>query len=597
VSELVSSIQGERMKTEQRTTRGTALLIPCSYLTTEGNKTGSWRFLRPKYDYKNAPCSVACPAAEDISRVQMLTAQGLFKEAWETILQENPLPGICGRVCYHPCESVCNRHEFDEAVAIHVIERFLSDTAIRYDLKPSLERMPAKSPKIAVIGAGPSGLAAAYFLTRLGYSAEVFEAASEPGGVLRWGIPPYRLPLAVLKHHLALLQEFGVRIHCNRAVDRSFLQRAHEHFDAIYLGCGHSGAVDLGIPGTGLNGVQDGLEFLRQVRLGKANPLQGAVAVIGGGNTAIDVARAAARLGGKPLVIYRRRRQDMPAFTDEIEAALEEGVELLELHTPVKIERHGDFLEVVLQKMKVSGEDRQGRAFVVPDGNRGREIQVHHLFKAIGAAASEDWYEPPKKGRGHLRLSNCVFSHRLKGIPLVYGGDLVADIKSVVHAVASGKQAAMALDAYFSEGPQAIKPRLQAAVVGHGPSLSMEVYLGGPRSQRNQLTVGFQDLNTDYFLFAERISQPRLLPHERLQSFAEIDLKIAANVAIREAERCFNCGLCNHCDNCRLFCPDLAVNFDSSSQTRAINYDYCKGCGLCVVECPRNAMSLEEESA
>ncbi|MDO9529143.1 MAG: NAD(P)-binding protein [Syntrophales bacterium] len=174
------------------------LLVPHSYLTTESNKTGSWRFLKPRYEEKTSPCSTACPAGEDIGQIEMLTARGLFKEAWETILRENPFPGVCGRVCYHPCEKICNREEFDKAIAIHSIERFLADTAIRNDLKPLLERNPARKQKIAVIGAGPSGLAAAYFLTLLGYTCDVFEAMPEPGGILRWGIPPYRLPLSVL---------------------------------------------------------------------------------------------------------------------------------------------------------------------------------------------------------------------------------------------------------------------------------------------------------------------------------------------------------------------------------------------------------------
>ena len=178
------------MATQQASTNPTPLLIPCSYLTTEGNKTGSWRFLRPQYEEKTSPCSAACPAAEDIGRVEMLTAQGSFKEAWETILMENPFPGVCGRVCFHPCEQQCNRREFDDPVAIHILERFLADTASRYELKPSLQKLESKQQKIAVVGSGPSGLAAGYFLTLLGYQADVFEALPEPGGVLR-GVSPY----------------------------------------------------------------------------------------------------------------------------------------------------------------------------------------------------------------------------------------------------------------------------------------------------------------------------------------------------------------------------------------------------------------------
>ena len=194
------------------------LFIARSHLTTEGNKTGAWRFLRPRYDEKTAPCAVACPAGEDIGRIQMLSSQGLFKEAWETVLIENPFPGVCGRICRHPCEAACNRGRFDEAVAVHTIERFLADTASRYELKPHLDRLQHKKERIAVAGAGASGLAAAWFLTLMGYGCDVYEAGPEPGGVLRWGVPSYRLPQGVLREEIARIVEPGVLIHCGNAV-------------------------------------------------------------------------------------------------------------------------------------------------------------------------------------------------------------------------------------------------------------------------------------------------------------------------------------------------------------------------------------------
>jgi NADPH-dependent glutamate synthase beta subunit-like oxidoreductase len=583
------------MATQQVPTNPTPLLIPCSYLTTEANQTGSWRFLRPQYEEKTAPCSAACPAGEDIGRIEMLTAEGFFKEAWETILLENPFPGVCGRVCYHPCEHLCNRREFDEPVAVQSLERFLADTASRYELKPALEKLSAKRQKIAVVGSGPSGLAIAYFLARLGYQTDVFEALPEPGGVLRWGIPLYRLPARVLGEEIARIEELGVRIHCGKPISRKFLKEAKDSYDAVFLGCGHSHSLQLKIPGENLDGVEDGLQFLNKIRRGHAPTLNGTVAVIGGGNTAIDTARSAARLGAKVHLIYRRRRQDMPAFDEEVEMALEEGVEIWELQTPVKIAAQDRDLVVTLQQMRVTEEDDQGRAHIQPDPKRRQEILVQHLFTAIGASAAEPWYDPPKKSSGSVRLSNCVLLPQSKGPVLIYGGDLVADIKSVVHAVASGKQSALALDILFNEGAESIQPKLQTCLVGDGPATSMETYLGGARSLRNRSIVRYEGLNTDYFHFSPRITQPRLLQQERLQSFAEIRLQIGASLAIREAERCFNCGLCNQCDNCHLFCPDIAVIRENNPQGRHINYDYCKGCGLCVVECPRNAMKLTEE--
>jgi NADPH-dependent glutamate synthase beta subunit-like oxidoreductase len=574
----------------------TPLLIPCSHLTTEGNKTGSWRFLRPRYEEKTSPCSAACPAGEDIGRIEMLAAEGLFQEAWETVLRENPFPGICGRVCYHPCESVCNRGEFDDPVAIHLLERFLADTASRSEVKPAVDRLAATSRKIAVIGSGPSGLAAAYFLARLGYRADVFEAMPEPGGVLRWGIPLYRLPLAVLNGDITLIQKLGVRIYCGNEVSPQSFGTTGAAYDAVFVGCGHSRSLRLKISGEDLAGVEDGLQFLHRIRRGEVPSLRGTVAVIGGGNTAIDVARSAARLGARPVVVYRRRRQDMPAFADETEMALAEGVDLRELETPVSISPRDGHLVVTLQRMRVAGEDSRGRARVEPDAGKTREMKVQRLFLAVGATTAEEWQDPPRKSQGALRLANSVLLHEPGHPVLVFGGDLVSEAKTVVHAVASGKEGAIALDVVFREGIEAVQPKLRTCLVGEGPSLSMEAYLGGQRSRRNHRIVRYDDLNTDHFRFAARIIQPRLLREERLRSFAEIDLKVGANLASREAERCFNCGLCNQCDNCRLFCPDLAVICDRRAGSRSINYDYCKGCGLCVVECPRNAMVLEEEA-
>ncbi len=576
------------------TTQKVSLFIPRSYLTTEGNKTGSWRFLRPRYEEKTAPCSAACPAAEDIGMIQMLTTQGSFKDAWEIILRENPFPGVCGRVCFHPCEDVCNRGEFDEAIAIHVIERFLANTAHRNAFKPEVKRRAPKKQKIAVIGAGPGGLSAAYFLTLLGYRADVFEGAGEPGGVLRWGIPLYRLPLAILEEEIRRIEELGVRIQTGKPLTNRDLDTLGKGYDALFLACGHGRSMALGIPGEELEGVQDGLSFLREIREGRMSTFRGRVAVIGGGNAAVDVARSIIRLGGKALIIYRRRRQDMPAFGEEIEMALDEGVELRELLAPVSIRKDDGDLVLEVRSMKIAGTDTDGRAHIEPEEGEPEEITISQLVTAIGERAEEPWYEPPDEATGVLRLSHCVMACNPRGT-LVYGGDLTNEIKSVAHAVASGKEAALALDTFFTEGIESVQPRLAACRAGEGGALSMEIYMQGPRSDRSTHVVTYDEINADYFQFDPRVKQPRLLSEERSRTFGEVSLKISANLAIRETERCFNCGLCNQCDNCYLFCPDLAVKKDSGPLGRHIDYDYCKGCGICAVECPRNALILEEE--
>jgi len=569
-------------------------IMPRSTLSTEANKTGSWRYLRPRYEEKTAPCSAACPAGEDIGRIEMLTAQGLFKEAWETILRENPFPGICGRVCFHPCEGACNRREFDDPIAIHSLERFLADTAERYDLKPLMERLPARPEKVAVAGAGPSGLAAAWFLAQLGYACDVFEASGEAGGILRWGIPLYRLPLAALQREIAQIEAQGVRIRTGRPVTPDFLAELEKTYSAVYLACGHGKTTALRVPGEETDGVGDGLKFLERVRRGETPAVPGVSAVIGGGNTAVDVARTIVRLGGEALILYRRRRQDMPAFGDEVQMALDEGVRLQELVAPERIEKDGGRVLVTLRQMRIAGEEG-GRGRIEPDGDKVSRVVVDRMFKATGAEPAEGWYTPPAAGKGIVTLSHCALSIRDGRPPLAWGGDLANDVKSVVHAVASGKQAAIALDTLFREGPDSILLKLEACTVGNGPSLSMEIHMGGERRLRNRHIVAYGEINTDYFRYAPRMTQPRLVREERARSFAEIDLRVSGNIAMREAERCFNCGLCNQCDNCHLFCPDLAVIRDKGGQGRHINYDYCKGCGLCVVECPRNAMTLEEE--
>jgi NADPH-dependent glutamate synthase beta subunit-like oxidoreductase len=571
------------------------LFMPCTYLTTESNKTGSWRFARPRYDEKTSPCSAACPAGEDIARIEMLAAQGFFKEAWETILLENPFPSVCGRVCFHPCEDSCNRREFDAAIAVHSLERFLADTSVRYGINPHLEKRTPRQQRIAVVGAGPAGLSAAWFMTLLGYSCRVFEAAAEAGGVLRWGIPSYRLPLTALRHDIRQIEALGVSIETGAPVTAEILEKLKQEFDAVFMGCGHGQGMAMHVAGENLPGVEEGLDLLRRIREGRNPACRGLSAVIGGGNTAIDVARSIVRLGGKAFLLYRRRRRDMPAFDPEVILALEEGVELHERVAPVAMAQEGDGILLTLQEMMIDGEEN-GRGRIVPDPGKIRHLRVDRVFKAIGAGAAEAWYQPDAADQGRMILTHAVLDRRAPGAVMAFGGDLTNATKSVAHAIASGKQAAIALDILFQEGAEAVVPSLQGCRVGPGPSISMEIYLGGARRQRNPHVVQYQEINADHFRFMPRITQPRLLKEERIRSFEEIDLKVSAHLAMQEAERCFNCGLCNQCDNCYIYCPDTSVILERDPPGRHINYDYCKGCGLCVVECPRNAMSLGEET-
>ncbi len=568
------------------------LLISTSNISTEVNNTGFWRYVRPAFVQKTAPCSAACPAGEDIARVEKLVRQGFYKRALECILVENPFPGVCGRVCFHPCESACNRKSYDEAVSIRCIERFLGDGAVANRFDPVVFRFPPNKKKIAVVGAGPAGLSAAYFLSILGYACTVFESQSEAGGVLRWGIPAYRLPVDVLEFEIDRIRKQGVAIRCNSPVSENALAAMGEEYDAVFLGCGHGRSVTMGIAGE--ENALDGLALLSDVKKGNPPAIEGPVAVIGGGNTAVDVSRTLARLGIETTIVYRRRRQDMPAFDHEVGLAAKEGVLLMELAAPVRLEKkdHGCILH--LRKMKVAGTTPEGRARVVPAQSPVYPMSVKNVVTAIGARPEDPWQPPPSTERENMVLSHCtVVSGR---IPRVYGGDLTNADKSVAHAVASGKQAAMVLDMILSGGENDPAGKIKDFRIGGGPSVSMEMYIGGERKTRDAHVVSHEEINTDYFERKQRIRPDMVLPGdlEKAAAFAETEQPFSEDSAFAESGRCFNCGICNGCDNCWLFCPEMAVVRDAGTD-RAIHPDYCKGCGICVKECPRNAMVLKEE--
>jgi NADPH-dependent glutamate synthase beta subunit-like oxidoreductase len=554
------------------------LFIPRSSASSAENKTGSWRYFRPLYEEKTAPCSAACPVGEDIPRIEMLVRQGLLNKALETILEENPFPSICGRVCFHPCETACNRGEYDQPIAIHRLERRIGDEALTADKKGILKPPRANGKKVAIAGAGPAGLAAAYFLNHLGFTCDIFETEATPGGLLRWGIPRYRLPEDVLNREIARIAQQGVSIHCRTEVTPDILKKIKPEFDAVFIGCGYNRPIQMNIPGEHL--THDGLNLLHQIRGGETVPVQGTAAVVGGGNTAVDVARCLKRLGATPIIVYRRRRADMPAFEPEIEMAMEEGIEIQELVAPIAIRENDSApsandceYRLTLQKMKVSTTEIRGRARVIPDGDNTETLDANHVYIAIGAGPESRWHLPQAKANGVIALSHCTLV--AQGVPMVVGGDLTNDTKSVTDAIASGKQAAMALDVYFKKGPDAT------------------VYLGSERKDRNSHVVSFAEINSDYFQSSPRAAPPGLSARQRVRSFAEIEAHLSKDAAVSEAQRCFNCGICTACDYCRIYCPEVAVMVEKAD--RFINLDYCKGCGICVTECPRNAMALEEE--
>ena len=586
-----------------------SLFIPQSSASTSVNKTGTWSFMRPRYLEKTAPCSARCPCGQDIPRVEMLVSRRRFDVAWATLLSENPMPGTCGRVCFHPCESACNRGEFDSPVSINSLERFIDDAEGAGAIPEALLGKSPKGRSVAIAGSGPAGLSAAWFLARLGYDCEIFEAECRPGGVLRSGIPSYRLPEAVLDREIARIQALGVKIHCSKRIGPDFLKAAKSRYAAVFISCGHGKSTSLGIPGGEF--AADGLAFLARTKNagGKGTQAVGGAAgksaiVIGGGNTAVDVSRSLLREGIAPTIVYRRRREDMPAFGQEIERALEEGVGIVELSAPVSIARAGQGFVLTVQKMRASGLGSDGRMKVSPIPGEVDAIVAGSVYSAVGASPGEPWMIPADRTQVH-RMSRCAAVWRSEaGIPLLYGGDLVVEEESVADAIGSGKEAAIALDAYFTAGETFADAEIARCRIGDGTALSMDLYLGGIRSDRSGRVVKFKDINTDYFSASDRERGPSRPAQASIHSFAEIESSLDEGKALEQAERCFNCGICNDCDNCRTFCPEVAVSAaragrdDWSAEAgpgRTVNADYCKGCGVCVTECPRGAMIIEEQ--
>ncbi|RLB25945.1 MAG: glutamate synthase, partial [Deltaproteobacteria bacterium] len=301
----------------------------CAVSTTSGlvNKTGTWKFAQPLFIDRVSPCNQQCPAGEDITGYMYLAGQGKFEEAWRLIMEENPFPAIMGRVCFHTCEEICNRKDHDEAVSIHTVERFIGDYALSHGLK-IIVTQTEKDKKVAIVGAGPGGMSAAFHLRRMGYTVTIFDSNQSPGGMMRYGIPSYRLPNEVLDGEISRLYDIGIEFKMGVKVGKDITWDSLEsQFDAIFIAIGAYEETSLGIEGLNKDGIFNALEFLHEIDLGKSPKIGKRISVIGGGNSAIDCARASRRLGAEVIIIYRRSEAEMPAHGEEIEMAKEEGVQ------------------------------------------------------------------------------------------------------------------------------------------------------------------------------------------------------------------------------------------------------------------------------
>jgi formate dehydrogenase beta subunit len=532
------------------------------------NLTGSWRNVRPYYDFKLSPCRVGCPAGEDIQRYIYLATEERYEEAWRTIIETNPMPAVTGRVCFHPCMEKCTRKDFDQAINIPAIERALGDMGLENG--GWLERVDAsESKRVAVVGGGPAGLSCAFFLARKGYPVTLFEAERALGGVLRWGIPEYRLPNDVLDKVVhAILESGPIAVKANTAVGRDIdVQKLLEEYDAVFIGIGLTRSRALGIEGEEGGGVEPGLEFLRRTNSGERTDPGRRVVVVGGGNTAMDVARCARRAGSEVTVVYRRTMNEMPAIADEVEEAEREGVQFRYLAAPTGIVRDGSRLSsVVFQEMELGEPDESGRRRPVPIEGKTFTMDVDTLFTAIGEQADLEPFDQTVDCEWDLvkTTGGCgETSH-----PKVFaGGDVTTGAASVVEAIAAGREAAGRIARIFTGAP-------------------------GPADEERHV-VGIEDINTVYFTHSKRTLPPRIPAGEAVGGFQEIYAGFDRELLHRETDRCFSCGVCNFCDNCWVFCPDVAII--RKDDEYEINYDYCKGCLVCVTECPRSCISTREE--
>ncbi|HSJ15613.1 MAG TPA: NAD(P)-binding protein [Longimicrobiales bacterium] len=566
--------------------------LSVSSTTTEMNRTGSWKYIRPVYHDRVAPCNERCPVGIDIEGYMNLLREDRIDEAVDLLLRENPMPAVTGRVCDHPCEQACNRCGLDGAVAIHAVERMLGDRALErpYPAAPLRQR-----EQVGVVGSGPAGLACAYHLARLGYPVTVFEAAREPGGMLRLGIPEYRLPRAVLDLQLDRIRELGVNFVCGVRLGGDLQWNVLSWFDAVFMAPGAHLPRPLGVPGEGHARVRQGLDFLADVNGGQRPDVGGRVLVIGGGNTAMDCARTARRLGGAVSVMYRRTRAEMPAIAEEIQDAEAEGVSLEFLAAPVAFHPlDAGVLDAEFERMVLGEPDASGRRSPVPTGERFR-TRADLVLLATGENASiESLPLNVDIERGAIRVDEL-------GTTTVRaffaGGDAAGHERTVAHALGAGKRAALGIDRYLRQarGERELRDPVQTRVASG--NLSMTRWRGDDPVRRVdpvEEVVGPADVNLTHFAPAARHADHK--PNgETATTFVEVNLGLSAADALAEAHRCFNCGVCNECELCLIYCADVAIRRTEGGARFEIDLDYCKGCGVCAEECPRGAISMTRE--
>jgi len=528
--------------------------------SSRANHTGSWRTERPEYVRNLPPCNGACPAAEDIQGWLYFAEAGDYAAAWRHLVADNPFPAVMGRVCYHPCETACNRGQLDEAVGINSVERFLGDLAIAKGWHLPAPAV-ATGARVLVVGAGPSGLSAAYHLRRLGHAVRLRDAAPAAGGMMRYGIPRYRLPRDVLDAEIARIATLGVEFELDSPVTDIAAAMTDGDFHAAFLAVGAGVGRRAYVPAGAAARIIDAVAFLHGME-GEGPPQIGRrVVVYGGGDTAVDAARTARRLGAEPVIVYRRTRDRAPAQDIDVQEALEEGVLARWLSTI----RHVDAGEVTVERMVL---DEAG--FPQPTGET-ETLAADTVILALGQECDLSLVE----GVPGIVVTDGVVQvgpDMMTGHPGIFaGGDMVPAERTVTTAVGHGRLAARHVDGWLRGAAYAPATRPPEA--------------------------GFDRLNTWYYADAPRSVRPELEAARRASNFDEVVAGLDESTALFEARRCLSCGNCFECDNCYGVCPDNAVIKLEPGAGYRFELDYCKGCGICVQECPCGAIEMRPEPA
>ena len=535
-------------------------LTPLPDLLHGRPRAGPVRKERPVYVDLLPPCNAACPAGENVQGWLGHLNAGEQERAWRLLVADNPFPAIHGRVCYHPCESSCNRAELDSAVSIHAVERFLGDLALERGWR--FVPPPVRSGKrVLVVGGGPSGLSAAYHLAMLGHEVEIRDAGPEPGGMMRYGIPAYRLPRDVLAGEVERVAALGVQMTAGHQVTDLEAERREGAFDAVFVAVGAHLSKRVEIPARDAGPILDAVSFLRGVASGERPVIGRRVAVYGGGNTAMDVARTARRLGAREtLVVYRRTREQMPAHEQEAADAEREGVRINWLRTITAFE--GPELQVEVMELDESGFPRPTGRFESLGADTvilalGQETEAGFMRSLPGVEFERD---------GTVRVSNSLMT----GCPGVFaGGDMVPAERTVTVGVGHGKRAAREIDAWLRGAKRETKPK--------------------------HPLVTFGMLHLWYFGDAARRQQPELTPAERIGGFEEVVGGLSASEASFEARRCLSCGNCCECDGCLGACPEDAVIKLGPGLRYQFDYDRCTGCRACFEQCPVHSIEMFPE--